>query len=514
MTVLQISGVTKRFGSLVANSDISLTLAEGEVLALLGENGAGKTTLMNILFGHYMADEGGIQVFGQDLPPGQTDAAIKAGVGMVHQHFTLAENMTVLENIMLGTEPLFSLRSATGRAKAKLRDMAEQYGLAVDPDARVGDLSVGERQRVEILKVLYRDARILILDEPTAVLTPQEVDQLFETLRSMVAKGLSIIFISHKLHEILAITDRVCVLRRGELVGEIATADADRDRLAEMMVGRQVKRPDVDHMAPGAPVLELGSLGVDGSSGHRAELANINLTIHQHEIIGLAGVAGNGQSALARVLSGMQAPDRGSISIAGDKVTDFRPTIFMDLGVGRIPEDRHTSGTVGEMLVWENLISEHMRQAPFWRMGGRVIDFAAARDFADKLIEEYDVRCRSKEMPARLLSGGNIQKLILARVLDRNPRFILANQPVRGLDEGAIATVHERLLDAKRNGAGVLLVSEDLDELLRLADRIVVMYHGEMSEPVSTRDLSPRDVGVMMAGDLSYARQLNSGAAA
>lgn len=507
MTVLHIKGVTKSFGSLVANDNISLTLNEGEVLALLGENGAGKTTLMNILFGHYVADEGDVDVFGTRLPPGATDAAIDAGVGMVHQHFTLADNLSVLENIILGTEPLTSWKSNSARARAKLTALAKEFGMHIEPDKLVADISVGERQRVEIMKALYRGAKILILDEPTAVLTPQEVDNLFLTLRAMVARGLSIIFISHKLHEILAISDRVTVLRRGCMVGEIATKDADRNSLAEMMVGREVSRPKVEHMKAGPPVVELESIVVSGGRGHRPLLDGVSFSVHKHEITGLAGVAGNGQSALGDLLSGLRAPTAGTVRVAGDTVTEYSARSFIEKGIGRIPEDRHAKGVVGDMAVWENLISENLREKPLWHFG-RLIDFRACREFSRNLIEQYDVRCKTMEMPASQLSGGNMQKLILARALQNNPKFILANQPVRGLDEGAIAAVHERLLAAKRNGAGVLLVSEDLDELFVLADKIVVIYHGKVSPPLSVGDVTVQDIGIMMAGDLEHGANL------
>ena len=507
MSVLEIKSITKRFGSLVANDEISLSLGAGEVLALLGENGAGKTTLMNILFGHYVADSGVITINGSKLAAGKTNAAIKAGVGMVHQHFTLADNLSVLDNIMLGTESLLAWRSNLSRAKVKLQSLADEFGLSVDPEAMVSDLSVGERQRVEILKVLYRDAKILILDEPTAVLTPQEAELLLAILKTMVEKGLSIIFISHKLHEVLSISDRINVLRRGKMVGEIDTENADRDVLVEMMVGRNVKRPEVEHMPQGPVIVELAKVSVAGKEGHKLALDNIDLKIHGNQIIGLAGVAGNGQAALGRLLSGLDTPLSGHIHFESDPVTEFSAQGFVDLGIGRIPEDRHVTGVVGDMSIWENFISEDLRKRPFWK-GGFWINFSACRHFADDLIKRFDVRCENMDMPAKQLSGGNMQKLILARVLHKNPKFILANQPVRGLDEGAIAAVHQRLLEAKKAGAGVLLVSEDLDELLGLADKIAVIYHGKISQCISTRTATASDIGIMMAGDLEHAQTL------
>ncbi len=498
MSILKLENITKSFGPLLANDGITLSLAEGEIMALLGENGAGKTTLMNILFGHYVADEGSIEVGGKVLPPGSTDAAIEAGVGMVHQHFTLAENLTVLDNIILGTESLWSWKQDRTGARAKISEMAHQYGLEVDSDAMVGDLSVGERQRVEILKALYRDARVLILDEPTAVLTPQETDSLFETLKSLTAKGLAIIFISHKLHEILAVSHRVAVLRRGALVGIVDTADADRNALAEMMVGRAVTRPKPNDMVPGKAILELTDITVAGE-GDVPLLDRISLTVNAHEIVGIAGVAGNGQRALADLLSGLVQAASGSMTLLGDKISSTNPRDIVRRGVGRIPEDRHSAGVVGEMQIWENLISEDLRSSDV-SAAGIVIRKPAAVERARRLIEEFDVRCEGPDQQAKLLSGGNMQKLILARALSADPAFILANQPVRGLDEGAIAYVQTRLLDARRQGAGVLLISEDLDELLVLCDRIAVIHHGHLSESFAPDTKSVPDIGLMMAG--------------
>ncbi len=502
MALLAFHNITKSFGPLVANDDISLSLEKGDVIALLGENGAGKTTLMNILYGHYTADTGHIEVDGKQLPSGQTDAAIKAGIGMVHQHFTLAENLTVLENIMLGTESLWSLSQKQSAAKAKLAKMSEDYGLKINPDARVADLSVGERQRVEILKALYRDARVLILDEPTAVLTPQEADSLFKTLKSLTGQGFAIIFISHKLHEILQISTRVEVLRRGKIVGSVATKDADRAMLAEMMVGRKVERPSLEAMECGKPVVRLNNVTLR-DAGRKAskvpKLDQVNLTIHQHEIIGIAGVAGNGQSALADLLSGLTIPNQGTFELLDVPVTQASPSNIVHRGVGRIPEDRHSSGVVGEMALWENLISEDLRNAPVSK-AGIIIDRKACVERTNALIEKFDIRCEGPDAETKLLSGGNMQKLILARALAPEPAFILANQPVRGLDEGAIAYVHEQLLAARKRGAGILLISEDLDELFSLCDRICVMYHGKLTQPFDAKSVSTSQVGLMMAG--------------
>ncbi len=499
MPVLEIQKVSKRFASLIANEEISLTLEQGEILALLGENGAGKTTLMNILFGHYTADSGQIKVFGNPLPSESTDAALAAGIGMVHQHFTLADNMTVLENVILGTEPLYALRTNKKNALSKINSISSQMGLNINPDILVAELSVGERQRVEILKALYRNARILILDEPTAVLTPQEVEGLFSMLRLMSESGLSVIIISHKLHEVLHISHRVVVLRRGRVVGEASTAEVDRDSLAEMIVGRQIERPTVHRLQRGEPVLTLESVSLTDKNNNRQLLETVDLQVCENEILGVAGVSGNGQSELAAVVSGTLAIDSGCFEMCGKDCRKVSARQLSRLGVARIPEDRHRMGIIGDMSVWENLLLEDLRQRPCWR-AGFVADFRASKQRASELIELFDIRCASMDMPAKLLSGGNMQKLILARNFILQPRFILANQPVRGLDEGAIAFIHAQILQAKQRGSAILLISEDLDELLQLSDQIVVMHAGKLSVPYDTSKLTARMLGVLMTG--------------
>jgi ABC-type uncharacterized transport system ATPase subunit len=434
-TVLHLDGITKRFGALTANDDVTLELQEGEILALLGENGAGKTTLMNILFGHYAADEGRVEVFGQELPPGRPRAAIEAGVGMVHQHFTLAGNLTVLENVMLGSEPLMRMRSRREEARARLMALSEQFGLPVKPEARVASLSVGERQRVEILKALYRDARILILDEPTAVLARPEAQRLFETLRGMTGQGLSIIFISHKLNEVMAASDRVAVLRGGRKVAERKTVETSAEELAELMVGRRVSRPKREAQTVGAPLLVADGVTVhlDG----KPALDEVSFTVHAGEILGIVGVSGNGQAALGALLSGLAAPASGRLTLEGREIGGLGPRAFIAEGIGRIPEDRHAEGVVGELTVWENGVLERLATPQFSARG--FVRRGAARDHAAGLIERFDVRGAGPETRIRLLSGGNMQKLILGRVLAAGPKVILANQPTRGLDEGAIA---------------------------------------------------------------------------
>jgi simple sugar transport system ATP-binding protein len=494
--VLELDAITKRFGSTLANDAISLHLEEGEILALLGENGAGKTTLMNILFGHYAADAGRVRVFGRDLPPGRPRAAIEAGVGMVHQHFTLAGNLSGLDNVMVGTEPLLRLTSRRTEARRRLVAIAERFGLVVDPEARVGTLSVGERQRVEILKALYREARILILDEPTAVLAGPEAERLYATLRAMAAGGLSIIFISHKLHEVMAAADRVAVLRGGRLVAERQTQATTADELAELMVGRRVLRPRREARAAGAPrvVAERVSLTEAG----QIRLEDVSLAVRAGEILAIVGVSGNGQAALAALLSGLARPSAGRLTLDGRDMAALGPRGLIAAGVGRIPEDRHAEGVIGELAVSENAVLERLRTPDFARHG--LLRRAAARAFAATLIERFDIRGATPETPTRQLSGGNMQKLILGRILAFGPRFILANQPTRGLDEGAIAAVHAELLAARAAGAAILLVTEDLDEALGLADRIQAMVKGRLSPPVAAEAAEARRLGLMMTG--------------
>ncbi len=494
-SVLRLSRITKRFGALIANDAISLDVKEGEIVGLLGENGAGKTTLMSILFGHYLADEGEITVRGEALPPGSPHAAIAAGIGMVHQHFTLADNLPVLDNIILGAEPLWQLTSARGAARARVHRLAQDFGLEVDPDAVVAGLTVGERQRVEILKALYREARILILDEPTAVLTPQESASLFATLKRFVAHGLSVIFISHKLSEILAACERVYVLRSGTLVAERAVAGTSRAELAELMVGRPLPQPKVEPRAAGEVVLELHDISANRGAHW---LRNVGLELRAGEILGVAGVSGNGQTLLADVISGTLLPATGTVVVAGAAIAQPTPRRMVTMGVGRIPEDRHSEGLIGDMSITENVMAETYDAPPFSRRG--LIDWRAARAAAEQAVAAYQVKCQGLDGPVRLLSGGNMQKLILGRVMARSPRVVLANQPTRGLDVGAVAYVHEQLLAARARGAGILLISEDLEEMLSLADRIAVIHRGHLSAPLARAGLSIGELGLMMAG--------------
>ncbi|CAN7420987.1 ABC transporter ATP-binding protein [Acidovorax sp. LjRoot129] len=516
--VLQLKNITKRFGKLVANDGISLTLQRGEVLALLGENGAGKSTLMSILFGHYVADEGHIEVFGKPLPPGLPRASLDAGIGMVHQHFTLADNLTVLDNVLLGTEPLWQPFSRRTAARARLLAVSQQFGLpvqpearegALSPDTRVGSLSVGERQRVEILKALYRGARILILDEPTAVLTPQESEALFGTLAQMVAHGLSIIFISHKLAEVLRVSHRVAVLRQGRLVAEAPAQGTTQSQLAQWMVGHAVEaaaRRPARHV--GAPVCVLDRVSTAATG--RDRLRDVSLTLHAGEIVAIAGVSGNGQVALADVLCGVRAAVSGNATLLGAPLR-AQPAWLVDQGVARIPEDRHAVGVVGDLPVWENAVSERLRSRWFAQPWFRAwwVKRGAARAHAEHLARTFDVRGGGPDAPARALSGGNMQKLILGRALlppqdatgsAAAPRLIVAHQPTWGLDIGAVMFVQQQLINARDGGAAVLLISDDLDEVLALGDRVAVMHEGQLSDARPVDGWTREAIGLAMAG--------------
>jgi ABC-type uncharacterized transport system ATPase subunit len=505
--VLRLSGITKRFGSLVANDGISLELRAGEVLALLGENGAGKSTLMSILFGNYVADAGSIEVFGRPLPPGQPRAALAAGVGMVHQHFTLADNLSVLDNVMLGSEPLWWPFTRRRAARQRLAEVAQRFGLAVDADARVGSLSVGERQRVEIVKALYRGARILILDEPTSVLTPQEAESLFAVLGQMVAPDnkdrLAIIFISHKLGEVLRVSHRVAVLRAGKLVAEAPTAGTTESQLAQWMVGHAVQPPERRPSAGrGAVVCALEGVGTAGHG--RDRVLGLNLALHAGEIVAVAGVSGNGQAVLAELLCGQQRPAAGRITFDG-QAWPSGPAALVAQGVARIPEDRHGTGVVGELPLWENVVAERLHDTTFSRRAGlRWVRAGAALAHAQRVMQAFDVRGAGPQGATQALSGGNMQKLILGRALmapdGRTPKLIVAHQPTWGLDVGAVDAVQRRLIAARDAGAAVLLISDDLDEVMALGDRIAVMHAGHLSEARPAAEWTRETIGLAMAG--------------
>jgi general nucleoside transport system ATP-binding protein len=487
--LLELRNISKHFGSLVANDNISLTLRRGEIVALLGENGAGKSTLVNILFGHYVADSGEVLVDGLRLPAGNPRAALAAGIGMVSQHFNLAENLTVLDNVILGTEHLWSGFSRRRAAIARLEETAKRLNFKIEPNTLISDLSVGECQRVEIAKALYRGARILILDEPTSVLTPTEAADLFVLLRSLASSGVGIIFISHKLDEVLAISNRVVVLRGGRLAATREIENVTVNELAELVIGDRapppLERSQNSNVAP-APKLAVTRL----ASG---KLREATFEVRAGEIFGIAGIAGNGQADLCNVLFGLASPANGKIEFDG-KVIPYDPGARVQYGVARIPQDRAALGIVGELSAWENAVSERRHSPDFQGFG--FVRRKQAQRFTRDIILNFDIRCRDIRLPARQMSGGNIQKLILGRALHGNPGIIIAVQPTWGLDIGAVAYVHRQLLAARERGAAILLVSEDLDELFAIADRIAVMAGGHLSAP--SRTWSATEIGLAM----------------
>ncbi len=497
-TLLKVEKITKKFGDFYANKEISFEVKKNEVLAILGENGAGKTTLMNILFGHYTPDAGNVSFEGNTIEFGNTNNAIKLGIGMVHQHFTLAENLTVLENIIIGRQSIFSLSLPKRQARIKILELSKKFGLPIDPDELVANLSVSEKQRIEILKTLFLDCKLLILDEPTAALTPQETDSLFSTIRNMIKTGLSVILISHKLNEILAVSDRIIVLRNGSSVGETDTNSAERQKIAEMIVGKKIEYPQKTKIPRKSKVLSL--LDVSYNKADAQRLSSVNLNLYGGQILGIAGVAGNGQTTLAKILSGHLKATQGSIVFEEVGSVHISPKSFMDLGVAYIPEDRNSDGIVGDMEIWENAIMTEMDDS-FFRNSLGFINKKNSFDRSRNLCETYDVRMQSIRQRSRLLSGGNVQKLLLGRWLMREPKIIIACQPTRGLDEGAIASIQKLLLEAQQNNSAIILISEDLDELLSMSDDIAVMYKGMLSNPIETRTTNKLSIGLQMAGD-------------
>ncbi len=494
---VELRGITKQFGALTANDGIDLTLHAGRIHALLGENGAGKSTLSKILYGLYQPTAGAILIDGAAVRFASPADAIHAGIGMVTQHFALVPNFTVTENVILGLHEGALLQR--DKARARVRKVAERYGLRINPDAKVGKLAVGEQQRVEILKALYRDCRVLILDEPTAVLTPHESDALFLELKTLVAQQLAVVFISHKLEEVIAHCDEVTVLRAGRVVAQHAVGDTDAALLAREMVGRELLTPErAPHSeTQGAPVLQLHDLTLRDARGVNL-LAGVNLTVNAGEIVGLAGVAGNGQRELADVLSGMRQASAGSYRMNGSDLTHADAQTITRAGVGRIHEDRFKS-IIGQMSVAYNLAFEDL--ARFTRNG--VLDQNAIRQNAEALISEYEIKAQPGSRIGRL-SGGNIQKVVLARTLSRHPALVIAAQPTRGLDVGAIEYVHGKLREARANGAAVLLISEDLDEILKLSDRIAVMSAGRIVGEVASADATLEHLGMLMGGVAIY----------
>jgi general nucleoside transport system ATP-binding protein len=494
---LELRGITKRFGPVVANDGIDFDLRPGEVHALLGENGAGKSTLMSILYGLYSPTEGEIRVNGEQVEVTSPSRAIDLGIGMVHQHFMLVPVMTVTENIVLGEEPTRGVLLDVREGARKVKELSDRYGLAVDPDAVIEQVSVGMQQRVEILKTLYRDARILILDEPTAVLTAQETQELFEVLRALKQDGVSIVFISHKLNEVLAIADRVTVLRRGEKIDTVPTEGATEASLARLMVGRDVLlRVEKKSSKLGEPMLEVEDLRVRDQRGLEA-VKGVSLTVRGGEVVAIAGVDGNGQLELVQAIAGVVVPDSGRISIAGEDVTGEGVRETTDAGVAHIPEDRQLCGLVLDFTLAENLALREYRQPPISNHG--VLSMSGMNDRARELLKEYDVRGGEPSTLASSLSGGNQQKVAVAREVASNPKLLIAHQPTRGLDVGAIEFVHGRLLEERDRGRGILLVSLEFEEIRALADRIVVIYEGQIVAEFPP-DVSEEDLGVAMTG--------------
>jgi len=494
---LELRQITKRFGTLVANRSVDFELRRGEIHALLGENGAGKSTLMNVLYGLHQPDEGQILLNGEPVSIDSPRRAIGLGIGMVHQHFMLVPVMTVAENLVLGAEPRSGLLLDYKRAASSVRELSQRFGLAVDPDARVEDLGVGAQQRVEILRALFRGAKVLVLDEPTAVLTPQEAQDLFVVLRTLTAEGTSVVFISHKLNEVLDIADRVTVLRRGEKIDTVSTEGATERSLARLMVGRDVllRVEKADHKA-GEPLLQIEGLAARDDRGLPA-VRDVSLEVRAGEIVGLAGIDENGQSELIETIMGLRKPDAGSIKVAGRDVTHAGPRDTLDSGVSHIAEDRHRRGLVLEFSLAENLALREYKTKRFSRHGFLSPKKMVAR--ARTLLKEFDVRGGEPDTRAGALSGGNQQKVVIARELNADPRVIIAAQPTRGLDVGAIEFVHRRLVEERNAGRGVLLVSLELEEVRSLCDRVLVIYEGEIVTELPPES-SEEDFGVYMTG--------------
>ncbi|MGZ5416653.1 MAG: ABC transporter ATP-binding protein [Nocardioides sp.] len=499
---LEIRGLTKRFGSFVANDDISLTIAPGEIHCLLGENGAGKSTLMNMLYGLLDPSDGEIALDGKAVHFSSPGDAIEAGIGMVHQHFMLVPVFTVAENVMLGREQTRGLGVLDrDKAAALVKELSERYKLAVDPHAMIEDLPVGVQQRVEIIKALANEAKVLILDEPTAVLTPQEIDELMEIMRSLKAQGTSIVFITHKLREVKAIGDRITVIRRGKVVGT-APPSASETELAEMMVGRAVKlKVDKEAAEPGDVVLEAKNITVIDSRGHTV-VKDVSFDARKGEVLGIAGVQGNGQTELIKSLLGVIRPDAGEILVDGKDISKHGPKESLETGIGYIPEDRSHDGYVGAFSVRENLVLDLYRNDDFSK--GLALKLDAIAKNAEDRIGEFDIRTEDMDTPVSALSGGNQQKVVVARELSRPLKVLVASQPTRGVDVGSIEFIHKRIITERDQGTAVVIVSTELDEIFALSDRIAVMYDGRIVGIVSP-DIKREDIGLMMAGAIGPA---------
>lgn len=495
--LLTMRGITKRFPGVLANDDVSFDVRSGEVHTLLGENGAGKSTLMKILFGLYQPDEGEILLRGEPAAITSPTSAIEQRVGMVHQHFMLVPTLTVAENVALGLRSGF--RTNLGEVSERITAISERYGLTVDPDIEVWKLSVGERQRVEIIKALYRDAELLVLDEPTAVLTPQEVDDLFVILRQMTSEGAGIVFISHKLHEVMELSDRITVLRNGRVTGNTVPAETSREMLAEMMVGREVKlAPDKNPAQTGEVRLRLRDVTVRGDRGTVA-VDQVTLDVRAGEIVGIAGVSGNGQRELAETVAGLRPAESGSlVELDGIDLTRAGPAQSRTAGLSYVPEERMKEGAVGEFSVSENLLLINHNERRF--KSGGLFNFDRINEHCQKLVDAFRVKTPSLSTPTSSLSGGNIQKVIMARELESHPAVLLAAQPTRGVDIGAAEYIHSQLISQRDEGCAIIMISEDLDEILGLADRIAVMFEGSIVALVDRADATREGLGLAMAG--------------
>jgi ABC-type uncharacterized transport system ATPase subunit len=495
---VELRGITKRFPGVVANKDIELTVRRGEVHAIVGENGAGKSTLMKTLYGEHRPDEGEILVDGRRVHFRSPSDAIAAGIGMVHQHFMLADNFTVWENIVLGSEPTRGGRLNRAEARRRIAELSDRYNLGLRPDALVEDLGVGDRQRVEIAKVLYRDARILILDEPTAVLVPQEVDELFGNLAELKREGLTVIFISHKLDEVRKVADSITVIRRGTTVGGADPRTTTAKQLAEMMVGAELPSPETrSSTVRETPALVLCGVTVESAEG-RPLIDDVDLTVREGEVVGIAGVEGNGQAELVDAIMGLRALSAGTVSLGEQDMTSWSTRTRRERGLGLIPEDRHRQGMLLEATLWENRILGHQTQRPAAK--GAFIDRRAARADTARIMREYDVRAPGPDTMAVALSGGNQQKLIVGRELSAEPRVLLAAHPTRGVDVGAQAAIWELLKDARARGMGILLISADLDELIGLSDTLQVMLRGRLVATLDPAQVTPEELGGHMTG--------------
>ncbi|MGI9648994.1 MAG: ABC transporter ATP-binding protein [Acidimicrobiia bacterium] len=496
--MLEMKGITKRFPGVLANYRVDFDVRSGEVHTLLGENGAGKSTLMKVLYGLYKPEEGTINFRGEPVDISSPSDAIDYGIGMIHQHFMLVPTLTVAENVALGLESATRLSQDLDPVKERIRELSEAYRLHVDPDAYIWQLAVGERQRVEIMKAIYRDVSLLVLDEPTAVLTPAEVDDLFVTLRQMTDNGRGLVFISHKLHEVMNLSDRITVLRLGRVTGHTVPAESSREHLAKMMVGREVLlAPNRTEVEVGAERLSIQGLNVVSDRDTPA-VTDFDLSVRGGEVVGIAGVSGNGQRELAEAITGLRHVASGNVAIDGTDSTNLSPKEVRQTGVAYVPEERMRDGAIGDFTVAENLILLNHDDPPISNRG--LLQFRAIEEACSDLVSRFTVKTPTLETPTSSLSGGNIQKLIIARELSSEPRVLIASQPTRGVDIGAAEYIHSVLMDQRADGVAILLISEDLDEVLALSDRIAVMYEGELMALVDRADATVERLGLLMAG--------------